>query len=181
MSQPSCYRLCDVKLILKCDINEKNTCKSPHSTSALITKPTYLLLPQPTTLLAASATFKVERVKDTSVHLPQTEGEVYGTIVWVAASEVTAALMTRMRKLQQQLQFLQWFPVPACSLLTGEETADGHTKTGSQTNVLLQKSSCGNNLTPWTAIPGSRLKCWLGRGPHCQLMWSDEPADEQWL
>lgn len=51
--------------------------------------------------------------------------------------------MTRMRKLQQQLQFSKGFPVSACSLLTGEETADGHAKTGSQTKLLLQKSSCG--------------------------------------
>lgn len=148
MSQPSCYQLCNVKLILKRDINEKTTSKSQNSTPALITKPTDPLLPQLSILLAASITFKVQRVKDTSVHLSQTKGEVYGTTAWIAASEATAALTTRMRKLQQQLQFLKWFPVSACSLLTGEETADGHTKTGSQTKLLLQKSSCGTASLP---------------------------------
>lgn len=149
VSQPSYYQLCNVKLILKRDINEKTTSKSQHSTPALITKPTDPLLPQLTILLAASITFKVQRVKDTSVHLSQTKGEVYGTTAWIAASEATAALITRMRKkLQQQLQFLKWFPVSACWLLTGEETADGHTKTGSQTKLLLQKSPCGNTSPP---------------------------------
>lgn len=64
-------------------------------------------------------------------------------------------------KIQQQLQFLKLFPVLACSLLTDEETADGHSKTGSQTKLLWQKSSCRNSFTPWTATPGSGLKCWL--------------------
>jgi len=54
----------NVNLMLKCDMSEKTTCKSPHSTLALITKPTNPLLPQPTTFLVASTTFKVQRVKE---------------------------------------------------------------------------------------------------------------------
>lgn len=74
MSQSSHYQLCNAKLILKCDINEKNSSKPLHLIAALITKPssTDPLLPQAMTLLVASASFKVQRVKDTSVHLSQT-------------------------------------------------------------------------------------------------------------
>lgn len=46
--QPSCYQLYSAKLILKCDINEKNKSKLPHSTPALTTKPTDPILPKPT-------------------------------------------------------------------------------------------------------------------------------------
>lgn len=96
-----------------------------------------ILFSQPTTLLVATASFTVQRVKDTSVHLSQTEGEVYSTTARVAASDITTALNAKNEKIQQQLQFLKLFPVPACSLLTDEETADGHSKTGSQTKLLL--------------------------------------------
>lgn len=80
--------------------------------------------------------------------------------------------MTRMRKLQQQLQFSKGFPVSACSLLTGEETADGLAKTGSQTKLLLQKSSCGET---------SPLDCY-SRLQTQVLTWErlSLPADVKW-
>lgn len=105
VSQPSCYQLCNVKLLLKCDISEKTTSKPPHSTPALTTKPTDPLLPQPTTLLIASASFTVQTVKDTGVHLSQTEGEVYNTTARVAAPEISTALMTRMRRYRNSYSF----------------------------------------------------------------------------